>query len=83
MKISIDIDCSPAEAREFLGLPDVAPVQEMVLEEFKKRMSEGMAAMDPGRLFQTVFPQNTGAWEDLQKSFWKQMTGGSGGSKGE
>ena len=24
MKITIDVDCSPEEARAFLGLPDVA-----------------------------------------------------------
>ena len=28
MKISIDIDCSPQEARAFFGLPNVEPIQE-------------------------------------------------------
>ena len=83
MKISVDIDCSPAEAREFLGLPDVGPVQEMVLETVKERMAEGMAAMDPNRLWQTVFPQNADAWQELQKAFWDRMSGAGGGAKGE
>ncbi len=81
MKISVDIDCSPAEAREFLGLPDVGPVQELVLEEMKRHMSAGMAAMDPGKLFQAVFPQNVGSWDALQKAFWAQMSGGASDSK--
>jgi hypothetical protein len=31
MKITIDIDCTPGEARAFLGLPDVAPLQAEVM----------------------------------------------------
>jgi kynurenine formamidase len=30
MKIKIDIDCTPQEARAFFGLPDVEPIQEAV-----------------------------------------------------
>jgi len=26
MKVTVDVDCSPAEARAFLGLPDVTPI---------------------------------------------------------
>jgi hypothetical protein len=39
MKISIDIDCTPEEARQFLGLPDMGPLQ----DEMKKRMESGMS----------------------------------------
>ena len=83
MKISVDIDCSPAEAREFLGLPDVAAVQEMVLEEMKKKMAGGLEAMDPGQMLQSIFPQQAGGWGDLQKAFWTQMTGRAGDSEGK
>ena len=31
MKIKIDIDCTPQEARAFFGLPHVEPMQEAVL----------------------------------------------------
>jgi hypothetical protein len=27
MKISVDVDCTPEEARRFLGLPDLTPVR--------------------------------------------------------
>ena len=26
MKVTVDIDCTPADARAFLGLPDVTPL---------------------------------------------------------
>ncbi|WP_420846806.1 DUF6489 family protein [Microvirga tunisiensis] len=28
MKITMDVECTPEEARAFLGLPDVKPMQE-------------------------------------------------------
>jgi hypothetical protein len=28
MKVNVEIDCSPEEARRFMGLPDVAKVQD-------------------------------------------------------
>jgi hypothetical protein len=42
MKIHLDIDCTPEEARTFMGLPDVGPMQEAVMKEMQDRM---MAAM--------------------------------------
>ena len=47
MKITLDVDCTPEEARAFLGLPDVAPIQAAVIEEVGKRMSAGLEAMEP------------------------------------
>ena len=47
MKINIEVDISPTEARTFLGLPDVGPMQEEVLGELKKKAMEGMNNFDP------------------------------------
>ncbi|MDZ4735977.1 MAG: DUF6489 family protein, partial [Rhodospirillaceae bacterium] len=38
MKVTIDIDCTPEEARAFMGLPDVAPLQARMLAEIEARM---------------------------------------------
>ena len=35
MKIRIDIDCTPEEARAFLGLPDVAPMHKAMMGEIR------------------------------------------------
>ncbi len=53
MKIKIDVDCTPEEARAFLGLPDVAPMQRALMEEIGQRMSAGVDAMDPETLMKT------------------------------
>jgi len=53
MKINIEIDCTPQEARAFMGLPDVAPLNDQLVQEMQKRMSENMAAMQPEELMKS------------------------------
>ena len=36
MKMNVEIDCTPAEARAFLGLPDVTGLNDHLVEEMKK-----------------------------------------------
>jgi len=50
MKVSIDIDCTPEEARAFLGLPEVAPMQEAVMEKLQQQILKNLASMDPEAL---------------------------------
>lgn len=53
MKVNIEIDCTPAEARAFLGLPDVAPLNELLVQEMQKHMAENMTAMQPDELMKS------------------------------
>lgn len=80
MKISIDIDCTPDEARRFLGLPDVAPMQEALMAQVQERMEANLKALEPEALFQTWLPASMQGFEQLQKMFWSQMGGAPGGS---
>ena len=47
MKVKIDIDCTPDEARTFFGLPDVTPLNEAMVKEMSKRMQENMSSLEP------------------------------------
>ncbi|WP_203236433.1 DUF6489 family protein [Methylobacterium crusticola] len=38
MQVTADVDCTPEEARVFLGLPDLQPLQAMVMAHMEKRM---------------------------------------------
>ena len=80
MKISIDVDCTPEEARRFLGLPDVAPMQAELLQEMQKRMMTGIAAMEPDQILKTWLPSGLKGLEDMQKAFWSQVSAASGAS---
>jgi hypothetical protein len=53
MKVTVEIDCTPAEARAFLGLPDVEPLNDHLVSEMKSRMDANMSAMQPEELMKT------------------------------
>jgi hypothetical protein len=74
MKISIDIDCTPEEARAFLGLPDVAPLQASLMKEIEERMRTALRGTDPEVLFKTWLPASLEGWEQVQ-AFWRGMAG--------
>ena len=76
MKISVDVDCTPEEARTFLGLPDLKPVQDAVLQQVQDRMVAALGAMDPETLMKTWLPAQVQGMEHLQKMFWAQFAGG-------
>jgi len=74
MKLHIDIDCTPEEARAFLGLPDVQPMQAALMAQLQDRLEANLAATDPEVLFRTWLPAQIGNLEHLQKFFWQQFT---------
>ena len=50
MKITVDIDCTPAEARQFMGLPDFEPMQKLALEDIERRMKDSLDRYSPEAL---------------------------------
>ena len=77
MKITIDIDCTPSEARAFLGLPDMAPLQAEMMKELRERMTKTLAAMDAEKLMQTWLSSGAQTVEQMQRAFWEQFAGGA------
>lgn len=47
VKMTVEVDCSPAEARAFLGLPDVTPLNDHMIAEMRKRMEKNIALLAP------------------------------------
>ena len=39
MKVTFDIDCTPEEARRFLGFPDLAPVHSAYVERMTRMIA--------------------------------------------
>jgi len=73
MKITVDIDCTPDEARSFLGLPDVKPMQEAMMNQIQERMTATLSAMEPEAMLKTWLPAGVQGMEQLQKMFWNQF----------
>jgi len=80
MKITIDIDCTPDEARAFLGLPDVAPLQAEMMKGLQERMMKTLATMDAETLMKTWLASGTQTFEQMQRAFWEQFGKGPKGS---
>jgi hypothetical protein len=55
MKITIEIDCTPNEARQYFGLPDVQPIQAAMLAEMEKRMIAEAEKFSPEGLMSAWF----------------------------
>lgn len=79
MKISIDIEVSPEEARRFFGLPDVAPIQDHLIKRVQKQID---AASDPaylGKLASQLVVGGVQSMDVMQKSFFELMGGAAAG----
>ncbi len=55
MKINLEIDCTPLEARQFFGLPDVQPMQTAMMAEMEKNMMREAQRFSPEALMQFWF----------------------------
>jgi hypothetical protein len=53
MKVNVEIDCTPLEARQFFGLPDVQPMQVAVMEKLQNQMMDNIQKVSPEALMQS------------------------------
>jgi hypothetical protein len=70
MKIKVEVDCTPLEARTFLGLPDVSALNGHLVSEMKARIDANMTRMQPEELLKTW----TAFGGQAQEQFRKLMT---------
>lgn len=75
MKVTFNVECTPEEARQFLGLPNVAAMQDRMMEDLEARMRENLQTLDPETFVKTWLPATIQGWGDMQKVFWGQMAG--------
>ena len=69
MKVTMEIDCTPEEARTFFGLPDVKPLQEAMMAQMEAKMTEAAAAMSPDALLKSWMNALQGAPQQMQEMF--------------
>ncbi len=68
MKITMDIECTPEEARRFMGLPDMAPIHDLYLDKLKETMIEGLTPETVDRMIRTWTPMG-----EAGMNAWRQM----------
>lgn len=69
MKVTIEIDCTPEEARVFMGLPDVKPMQEAVLARMEKQMLENIEAVSADTLMKNWMGALPAGAEQMRDAF--------------
>ena len=68
MKVTVDFDCTPEEARRFLGLPDLTPVHDAYIEKMRQAVTEGARP--------EMFADMMKAWGPMSEAgmnLWRQM----------
>ena len=69
MKFNVEVDCTPEEARRFLGLPDVKPLQDAMSSHLEERVKTAMTMFDPESLLKSWFPVGLSGMEQFQNIF--------------
>lgn len=76
MNITMNIDCTPEEARRLMGLPDMTPIHDLYLAHLKQTMAEGLSPELLEKMMRAWTPMSEagfGVW----KQVFNQMTGAS------
>lgn len=75
MKLRVEVDCTPEEARAFLGMPDVRALNRHLVDEVGARMDAHLAAAAPEEVLKSWLAFGGQASEQ----FMKLMTAAAGG----
>ncbi|MGE5722721.1 MAG: DUF6489 family protein [Sphingomonadales bacterium] len=76
MKVTVDFDCTPEEARRFMGLPDLSSVHEVYLEKMRKAVTEGVSPDYFVEMMKSWGPMSEGAL-----NMWRTMFDQSSANK--
>ncbi len=82
MRFTINIDCTPQEARAFFGMPDVQPLNELVVAEMTRRAKDQMDTLaDPERMVAQWMEMSGKGMDALQGMFGAAMSGAAAAPK--
>lgn len=68
MKVNVQIDCTPEEARAFFGLPDLAPIHDAYVDRMKTMMTDGITPADFEKMTKSWMPGMADSFEQ-----WRQL----------
>ena len=80
MKVNIEIDCTPKEARAFLGQPDVEAFNAWVVEQMKAQFEKNAALMKPEELMKG-WAAFGGQAQDQFRRFMEAAAGAGGSAR--
>lgn len=75
MKISVDIDCTPEEARRFMGLPDLSSIHEAYLSRMRSAIEQGITPDAIQSMMQAWSPMG-----ETGMALWRKLLEQMGGT---
>ena len=70
MKVTINIDCTPEEARAFFGLPDLGPVHAAYVDRMTSFVNDGLTPGDVEKMMRSWLPGMAEGFEQWRQAFW-------------
>jgi len=67
MKMTIEVDCTPEEARRFMGLPDVSSLNDHMVRELQSKISQNMSILSADEMMKSWMAFGQGAQEQFRK----------------
>ncbi|WP_114417903.1 DUF6489 family protein [Marinospirillum perlucidum] len=83
MKVNIELDMTPEEFRKAMGLPDVQPFQEELMNKIREQMEAGVEGYDPLSLFSPFISQGFDSVSSYQKMMMDLMSSYGQSSSGD
>lgn len=68
MNVTVNIDCTPEEARRFMGLPDLTALHEAYLGKMREALEQGITADSMERFLRGWSPLG-----DASLDFWQRL----------
>ncbi len=69
MKFHVDVEASPTELRQLMGLPDLEGLQQRMLEDIQARIEQGVEGYDPMELMQPYLKTSLAGMDMMQRLF--------------
>lgn len=67
MKISLDVDLTPEELRRLFGLPDLTPIQNLVIDRITTQVEKGLEAGLMTTITRSLITGGLQSWDAYQK----------------
>lgn len=83
MKVSVNVECTPEEARTFLGLPDLAPVHQKYVDSMLSAMDGAGSVEQMNKLIGAFAPMGDASMRMFQQMMELGLSGATGGAKGK
>ncbi|MET0373547.1 MAG: DUF6489 family protein [Rhizorhabdus sp.] len=80
MKVTVDVDCTPEEARRFMGLPDMSIVHEAYTDKMKKFVEEGITPDSVEAMMRNWMPMGE-AGMNMWRNMFDQISRAGGNEK--